>query len=170
MISFEVNAQTSQLIANVDNVLDAIKSHYQVEHVQKLSNGEHAFSFGRHPIKEHHITFSPFGNQHATLSINNIDTALVQAITGSSVREIGAAEAILRKEKGNQVANAYARTFKTALDAFFQSDAVRMSTNNYMSPKVNLHINIENVTPTVTADINLILQHCSLLPQASQHY
>jgi hypothetical protein len=172
MITLSTNRKATQSIENVDNLIESIQHYYQVNHIKKLNNGEHAFSFGHHPIREHHITYSPFFDTKSELKLSKIKTDFIKKITGFTVRELGQAQNSLRKEKGHSEANNFENTFQEKLNEFFHCDCISLSIDTYQSPSASLIINIESLTHDVLDAISEILKHTEMLPksQSSRKY
>lgn len=170
-MKLELNQEAKQLIENVDSVLKSIRHFYNIPHIEQLNNGEHAFSFGAHPIKEHHVTFSPFNGGKAELRISYINSDFAKKITGLTPKQLGEKEDDLRRKEGNNTANTFQNTFKDTLDGFFESNAVRLAIDSY-NKRIAFIVDIRVLDESVIKDISLILQNCNLLPnsQSTQHY
>lgn len=157
----------AQQLQNVEDIYRAIEQHYYVPHVKRCDSSQLLIQFGRHPIRENTIQFSPHGKPRATLLVY-INDQLCQKLTGYSTSELGKQQDALRTEKGNDVANAFPRTFNAKLDAAYGAGIVQLNISTYMSAKVSLTVNIEQVTGEVVSAISDILKHSGMLPKSKQ--
>jgi hypothetical protein len=164
MIELSTDRKSKQLIGNVNSLYESIKHYYMVKHEESFSGTQHGFSFGTHPIKEHHIDFTPQNNGVAQLYISEVKSSLVEAIIGKTSREICKEEVAVRQQDGNALANAYGETFQYKLNDFFGTDAVSLKINNN---KVTMTININTLDDAVLDAVSLVLKNTALLPKAN---
>ena len=162
MINLSVDIHETQLVGNVDSLMEAINHHYHVNHSMKLQGGEYGFGFGKYPVCEHNISY--FGGR-AKLYVDNVSSDLIHKITGKTPQEICKEEDKLRKDHGNTKANNYSKTFDNRLEKYFKSKAVSLDVNSY-NDRVNFTINIGNLTSAVLGAISEILRHTSLISKA----
>ena len=167
-ITLQTNSKMAQLVSNVENLYASIKSNYSIIHSERSQGDGLTIQFGAHPIKEHCIKFSSYYGGKAELRLSNLKPDFIESVTGLRPAQLGHNETKIRKEKGNDTANAYACTFQDKINAYFGNEAVRMSIDTYMGAKCSLTIDISSLNDNIIETVSEVLQHSSLTPRADQ--
>jgi len=167
-ITLNTDSKMKQLANNVESLYASIKSNYSIIHSERSQGNGLLIQFGAHPIKEHCIKFSSFHDGKAQLRLSNLKPDFIESITGLRPAQLGHNEINLRKEKGNDIANAYASTFQDKINAYFGNEAVKMSIDTYMGTKCSLIIDISSLNDSVINAVSEALQYSSLTPRADQ--
>lgn len=168
-IELTVDTKKQQYVENVESLYAAINSHYHVEHSSNDNSSGRSISFGRHPIKENQIKFtSGFRGLKAELRIGEVDSKLIETITGHNPHELAEMVKVTREQSGNEVANAFMSGYKPKLDNYFGTDVVSIALHTYGIPKCSLTIDIRDLSDKVVEVVSEILKHSGLTPRADQ--
>ena len=166
MIDLNVDRKEVQLVGNVDNLMASINHHYHINHSEKMLGGEHGFSFGKHPICEHRISY--YGGR-AELVITKIKGDLIKKITGKTPIQICEEVERLTKEENYDKANKYISSFSRSLEDYFNSDAVSLDTNSGFCANIDFTINIGNLTDDVLNAISEVLINSELISKSQSN-
>lgn len=173
-ITLDTNNAVKQLVQNVEDLFRSIEQHYYVPHIERQVCTNVAIDFGRHPIKENRIEFSPHttGKPRAFLRIGDIDDALCQKLTGLSKKELAQKKHQCRETKGNYAANQFDKTLQPELDERYGEEVVTLCVDDlsgsYSFAKVSAVINIEMLTDPVIKSVSEFLKHSGLPPRATE--
>lgn len=167
-IALQTDSKMTQLANNVEELYASIKSHYTIVHSERSQGNGLLIQFGIHPIKEHCIKFSSYNGGKAQLRLSNLKPDFIESVTGLRPAQLGHNEAKIRKEQGNDVANAYANTFQDRINAYFGNESVKMDIDTYMGAKCSLIIDISSLNENIIKTVSEVLQYSSLTPRADQ--
>lgn len=134
-------------------------------HKQRSSSCGLSISFGRNPIKEHRIDFSPHSLK-SKLRIDDLDADFVLRVVGYTPMQLGKEIDAIRKADGNDAAKDFERTLKDKFDAFLGINCASLSLDTYYSGKISLTIDISNLTHDVLDAVSEVLKHSRLTPKA----
>lgn len=168
-ITLTVDTKMQKCVENVESLYAAIKNHYYVEHSSNSSSNGRSISFGRHPVKENQIKCSSgIRGVKAELRIGQVDSKLIEIITGQTPHELAEMVKVTREQSGNEVANAFMSGYKPKLDNYFGADVVSIGLDTYGIPKCSLTIDISDLSGKVIDVVSEILKHSGLAPRADQ--
>jgi hypothetical protein len=162
-IALKTNSDMTAVTQNVVDLFESIQSHYVVNHSKSVMGGGFGFMFGHHPICEHSIK-TGYKTPTAVLRLTKITPEFIASVTGKSCREILNEVKAVRVKDGDRQANLYGDVFQDAVNAFFNSDAVKMEI--FFDDFIFL-VDISHLSETVINAVSTLLQHSSLHVRAT---
>lgn len=164
-IALQTDRKATQLVQNVEDLFSAIEHYYHVPHKQRNSSSGLRISFGRNPVKENCIEFSPYSLK-SKLRIDELNSDFVLRVVGDTPMQLGKEIDAIRKADGNDAAEDFQRTLKDKFDAFLGVNCASLSLNTYHSGKISLTMDISNLTNDVLDAVSEVLKHSGLTPKA----
>lgn len=165
-IVLQTELKATQFVQNLEEIYASLMTHYQVPHVERRVDSSVTIMFGAYPIKNNSLTYSPHNGQSVTLQIGEVKDTLLKQLFGMTAREMGAKSDAIRKEQGNDVANAYPQSFQAALDNHFGVGVVTLDINTYGLAKVSMKVSLKTLSMDVISAVSQVLMHSELVPKA----
>ena len=166
-ITLQTDRKITQLVQNVEDVFASIENYYHVPHKERNSSAGLRINFGRNPIKENGIEYSPYGSSpNSSLRIGEVSDNLVERVTGKSSMVIGREIEGIRGSSGNEAAKAYERELEAKFQSFFWLSEIALDVNTYHSTKVSLAIDISTLNNDILDAVSEVLKHSGMTPKA----